>query len=132
MNSILSLFHQVESEETASAINVCSGIKTACDVIENISVYQILIGETVVNKDMIEVVNSRLWSTYYSSKRDQYQHPQDVALTIYLYILGYADRELAEYAAGIMSGDDRLFWARALANNKKLLCRIRGGKIVWG
>jgi hypothetical protein len=105
------MFEKIESYDFAAYVGIASDLR----------IFFIAASEQAVVKELIEALDSQdtlqalFFRIYLLSQQDiaeDYRHPHDIALAIYLWLISKKELKLAKLAADCTLQAKNLFWAR--------------------
>ncbi len=108
------LFQAIESHRFSAIVNVASNFKTFLRALASQPELQRL-AETMVEEDARKLVLQRILDLSGKEVEPDQEHPGDVAVAAYLWLLSVKDMGLASMAAQRVRESPRCWWAKKLA-----------------
>src|SRR5258708_3076020 len=108
-------FKQIESVEFAVNFSVINSLKIYLMALEENAILRQLIENLQKHPDNIQRVTERLVLVLNSEHNAEFMHPQDEAISAYLYVLSQSDRAVAVVASRQILALQNMWWAKKLA-----------------
>jgi hypothetical protein len=108
------LLERIESAETATRVNVVSGYKQFIRTISSLPETVELLGQVQAAEDVTELL-CRVVDLANTPHEEAYENPNDVALSIYLWVLSFCEPTAAYAVASVVRACRGCLWAWKLA-----------------
>src|SRR5262249_37717703 len=108
-------FSEIESFAFSVRMNVASGLHSFLFALAHEEALDVLVRGLTVDRD-VSVLAQRLFAIASETADARYEHPRDVALASYLWLLAVKQSDLAEASAEVVMSAQNTWWSRKIAS----------------